>query len=304
MFYGGIAGASLPMEMFELGQGISLHKTYAHLFSPCVMAFAPAPSGGHHPPPWKTAHGGFAFDITIELRVPNGLEYGGIEGKELALLLIGLMRLSAAPYLTMPVSCDMSFADVVQSPQEPTISPLEIEPGLFAIPDDHDGILRCGDLDWLREKWAAIATLMQQQPKLHTAFQAWDACRLLKRTSASLLTIWGALEQIYAPAAGELRYRVAANMAVYLAPRGPTRLKSYKNFLQLYNKRSIAAHTADESDLESLTESWILLRNTLVKIINDGRMPRQSDFEFFTFADTNGATDGVSWGGGNGTVAD
>ena len=68
----GISGSTLPVEQFDLGHGVGLHRTYAHFMSPCLMAFAPAQEGKFHPGPWRAAKGGFSFDITIELRI-NGL---------------------------------------------------------------------------------------------------------------------------------------------------------------------------------------------------------------------------------------
>ena len=66
----GLAGLELSRD-FELGCGVVLSRTYAHLFAPFMAAFTPAPPGGHHPAPWKAATGGFSFDITAQLRMPG-----------------------------------------------------------------------------------------------------------------------------------------------------------------------------------------------------------------------------------------
>ena len=124
-------------------------------------------------------------------------------------------------------------------------------------------------------------------------------------TSQSVLTIWGALEQLFAPSAGELRHRVAANIAAYLVPRGPERLATYKHVLKLYNARSAAAHTAKDLDRGVMLESWVILRNALVKIITEQRVPSQTDFEHLLYADVSPVDDGaISWGGRPKTTAD
>jgi hypothetical protein len=105
------------------------------------------------------------------------------------------------------------------------------------------------------------------------------------------------LEQLFAPSVGELRHRVAANLAAYLEPRGPKRLATYKRVLKLYNERSAAAHTASEIDAQALVASWVLLRNALMKMILTDHVPSQADFEQILFADSSIAEPtAVSWG--------
>ena len=65
--YGGISGCELDIERFELGEGVILSKTFAHLTAPFLMAFAPPGPEGYHPAPWSAAAGGFGFDIHIEI---------------------------------------------------------------------------------------------------------------------------------------------------------------------------------------------------------------------------------------------
>ena len=39
--YGGLAGAELPVERYDLGRGITLSKTFAHLMAPLNEASIP-----------------------------------------------------------------------------------------------------------------------------------------------------------------------------------------------------------------------------------------------------------------------
>ena len=62
--YAGVSGLELAEESFDLGDGVVLSRTYAHLMAPFVMAFKrPAEHDQPHPGPWKSLGGGFAFDI-------------------------------------------------------------------------------------------------------------------------------------------------------------------------------------------------------------------------------------------------
>ena len=263
------------------------------------MAFATAEPGKPHPGPWRAAHGGFAHDITIELRVPARGRPGGFTSKDAMWWIIALLRISSAPYLTAPVTIDMPFAKAAASEREPTISPFEIEQRIFHKPKAAKEELKLGELCWVRDNWIRAAELAHANPKFLTAFQAWDSCRVKARTSSSLLLVWGALEQLFAPSAAELRYRVASNLAAYLDQRGPTRLATYKRILRLYNDRSAAAHTVTDSDIGALTESWVILRNALMKMIIEHHIPSQADFEHLIFAD-DAAPDpaALSWSGG------
>ncbi|HJP95850.1 MAG TPA: hypothetical protein VJ843_00605 [Candidatus Saccharimonadales bacterium] len=61
--YGGVSGIELAIEYFDLGEGVEIRKTYAYLFSTNMMAFSRPGPEGYHPAPWKTAKGGFGYDI-------------------------------------------------------------------------------------------------------------------------------------------------------------------------------------------------------------------------------------------------
>jgi hypothetical protein len=120
---------------------------------------------------------------------------------------------------------------------------------------------------------------MLRNPKLRTSINALDAFTVSGRSSASLLTVWGGLEQLFAPSQGELRFRTAAYISSYLEDAGPRRYKLYREVLQLYNDRSSAAHSAKESEIEPLVQSWIILRNAVIRMIDDERIPDQQYLE-------------------------
>lgn len=255
--------------------------------SPCIMAFAPAEQGKPHPGPWRAARGGFSFDITIELRIRDGEKPGGFNEVDTAAWIVALLRLGIAPYLTAPVTIDVPFSEAAQSRIEPTIQPMEVQSGIFFKPEGRGEEIPFEELDWLKTTWHSSAELARRHPPLLTAVMAWDSCRTRTRVSQSLLTLWGALEQLFAPSAGELRHRVAANIAAFLEARGPQRLTTYKQILKLYNARSAAAHTAKDIDRSVMVESWSILRNALIKMISEQKVPSQSDFEHLLYADVS-----------------
>ena len=293
----GISGGTLPVEHVDLGHGVWMYRTYAHFMSACLMAFAPAQQGKPHPGPWRAANGGFSFDITIELRIGDGRKPGSFNVVETATWIVALLRLGFAPYLTAPVTINMPFSEAARREVEPTITPLEIQDRNFFKSDERSEEIPLGKLEWLKATWHSSAELARANPQLLTAVLACDSRRVRTRISQSVLTIWGALEQLFAPSSGELRHRVAANIAAYLEPRGPRRLATYKQVMKLYNARSAAAHTTKEVDQNLMLESWVILRNALIKMISEHQVPSQSDFEHLLYADISPVVaEAVSWG--------
>jgi hypothetical protein len=56
--FGGIANLEYEKEVFDFGNGVSLRKTYAHFFSPYMVAFNRPGKFKHHEGPWRNANGG------------------------------------------------------------------------------------------------------------------------------------------------------------------------------------------------------------------------------------------------------
>ncbi|QND42891.1 hypothetical protein HB770_19970 [Rhizobium leguminosarum bv. viciae] len=253
--------------------------------SHAMVAFNPAPPGKHHPAPWRAARAGYAFDILIEISIPaSAIRPEGLSDEDVIWWIAALIRLCGYPYAIVPVISDFPFAEGASSKDELSLKPFETENRfLHAGPEPQP--LDAYSLQWIKEKWAPGAKLLAQNPKLKSSLQALDACTVKNKTSASLLAVWGGLEQLFAPSAGELRFRVASYISSYLEPLGPKRLEMFKRILKLYDERSSAAHTARDGDARSLADSWLLLRAALLKMIDDDKVPSQSDLESLLFCD-------------------
>jgi hypothetical protein len=72
--YAGLAHVAHSGDPLDLGHGLTLRSTYAHLMSVHMMAFKKAEQGRPHPRPLRAAHGGFSYDIEAEIVV--SLEQG------------------------------------------------------------------------------------------------------------------------------------------------------------------------------------------------------------------------------------
>jgi hypothetical protein len=285
LLYGGFMNVELPDGSFDLGSGIRLERTFAHLMSVNLMAFAPAAEGRHHPAPWKAAKGGFGYDISVEIQVPTGGTLpSSLQPRDAIWLIASLIRLAKCPYLMVPVISSHSFGAIAGSAEEPTLEPFETEMRLLRATEARHAVLDSELLTWVSRVWPLTANLMKGDSRFDSAFRAFDLCTVRDRTSSSLLTVWGALETLFAPSAGELRYRVSSNIAAYLNPPGEKRLQVYREILELYNHRSTAAHTAKDADQSALLSSYVLMRNAIVRMVDDQHVPNQRELEQAIFS--------------------
>lgn len=278
--YAGLSRVTYGGEPFELGHGVTLRSTYAHLFSANMMAFAKAIEGKPHPPPWRAARGGFGYDVEVELAVPKGQKLpGGLSETDTVWLITALLRLAEYTYLMVPVISDVAFDAVSASEQEPLLQPFEIEPRIFRAGDEELSCLAHENLLWVKSVWPRAAELIRTCPTLNMALRAADACTVQGRPASALLTAWGSLEELFAPSRAELRFRISAHIAAYLEPVGKKRLDLFKEVADLYNARSKAAHTAQDAEVGALVRSFVILRNALIQMIDDGAVPTQADLE-------------------------
>lgn len=284
--YAGLSYVTYDGEPFDLGHGVKLSSAYAHLFAPHLMAFARAEAGNPHPGPWRPVRGGFGYDIEAEIAVTTTSPLPGNFTAEDAIWLISaLLRLVRYPYLMVPVLSDHAFDVVASTPQEPLLRPFEIEPRILRLSEnEQSGKIKESDLQWVKSIWPNTIQLLQQNPSLNMALRAADACTIRARPASALLAAWGALEELFAPSRAELRFRVSAHIAAFLEPSGPKRLELFKTVASLYNARSKAAHSAQQADLDALLQSFVILRNALVRIIGDGVVPTQASFEELLFS--------------------
>lgn len=282
--YGGVSGVTLPMESFSLGEGVELRQTFSHLFSANMMAFSPPGPKGYHPAPWKAAKGGFGYDIAVEICAPPRTSLGeAFDARETIWWIAALLRLASFPYLLVPVISDYSFREIPNIKDEPTLTPFETKRHIFGAPQGADCALSLDNLSWVAEKWRSAGQLLNSNPKFFSALKAFDASTAEGRASASMLALWGGIEQLFAPSAAELRFRVAALLASYLEAPGKARLELYKRVLKLYNERSLAAHTATEVEVGPLAETYVIMRNALVRMIDEEKVPTQEELESLLF---------------------
>ncbi|MCK4579408.1 MAG: hypothetical protein KAU50_11515 [Candidatus Marinimicrobia bacterium] len=281
--YAGLSGLELEEEFFDLGGGITLRKTYAHLMAPFMVAFKPAPPGRHHPGPLKAASGGFSFDINAELLIPSHIEEQYGSKIDIARTLVFLLRLGVNPAITLPVFSNYPFASIPEIPNsQSTLFPFEVQSRHFPL-GVIGGKANADSLAWVTDRWQTVYRMTSESTEFSLAVEAIDMGQFVKNTALTMVSLWGALEALFSPAPYELRFRVSSLIASYLEAPGVEREKCQREVFKLYDKRSAAAHGKPKHTSEDVLGTFNLLRRVLMQIIDRKKVPSKNDLEGMLF---------------------
>jgi hypothetical protein len=290
-FYAGLFGAVLVPEVFDLGHGVIISRTYAHLFAPFMMAFSPAPPGKHHPAPWKSAKGGLELDITTQLFLPAGTSAPELDRINTVWWIVALLRLHSSALISVPIISSEAFSSIPAMKDEPRLWPVEIHtPRLF--PDGWQvRSIDTQEIEWLRDNWYDAAELLKHAD-FRSAFEAIDLSTWNHTPIMALVAVWGALERLFSASTTELSYRVSSNIAAFLEPPGRARYALFKRIRGLYNSRSKAAHGAGETNVDAYAETYSIARRVLLMMIEKRHVPDRNELEANVFGDSVGITPG------------
>jgi hypothetical protein len=283
-FWAGLSDAVFAAEHFELGQGVTIARTYAHFMAPFLMAFAPAPPGQHHPGPWKPAKGGFDIDITAELHIPSTVNLEHIDRLNTVWWIVALMRLKATTEVFVPIISSERFSSIPAIEQEPEFWPMEIFTHRL-MPGAPKHAVDGAELEWLRAHWQDASVLLTNED-FNFAIQAVDRSVFGSNPALALISVWGALERLFSASNQELSFRVSANIAAYLEPPGRQRYKCFLHVKKLYDHRSKAAHGQSTLDPNPYAETYAIARRALLKMIETRHVPDKKELEATLFADS------------------
>jgi len=277
--YIGLSGLNLGDAVIEFPYSVKLESTYAYVMSPVTLAFAPAPPGGHHPAPWKSARGGFGQEVTAQLTIPFAAGEDSNARLEIARVIVFLLRLWSDPSIVMPALSNMSFSKMAEAADAAAyIMVLEHRPREFALGLVDDS-KTTASLSWVVDHFPSALKLARESTEFRLAAHAMSSGQFIEDTALILISLWGALEAIFSPSTSELRFRVSALISSYLNPPGPQRMAHQKQIAELYDKRSAAAHGKQKHASDDVLQTFELLRGVLIQIIRDGQVPTRSHLE-------------------------
>ncbi len=155
--YAGLSGLEIEADEVDLGDGVALRRTYAHLMIPFLMSFSPTFPGT----PWKSGQGGLDFDIVAELVVPKEVSPDIDERISTARLIVALMRTWGSPTITVPMISNVSFSSAVKIPDgKVRFLPLEIMPKYIRLESPDGGLYTADRLKWVKLCWASAVKLV------------------------------------------------------------------------------------------------------------------------------------------------
>ena len=277
--YAGLAGAKLAVDRFDLGDGIILEQTFAHLMGPLLMAFSPS-QGGPHPAPWRAVSDGVGFDVHIQIHFPASLEQSVGIGQEGAFNWVNaLLRLRIGPTIVFPVFSNAPFQEGKERENGIRYWPYEIEARMLRLTTERIPILHEIDLAWVARHWKQSSDLAHRHLDFYFLLEAMHQCAFAKRSNLALLWLWAGLEGVFSPAKTELRYRISALIAAYLEQPGEARLQLQKRIAKLYDGRSTSAHGRDDKAHDSLVNTFELVRRVVTKMIEENAVPTAEQLE-------------------------
>lgn len=277
--FAGFANLSLPGDVYDLGEGFSFTPTYGYLMASLTMATSRRTQERPYGEPWAAVGGGFAFEVSVQLHIPRDFQRNKwFDRLNTVWWIAALVRLQTTPAVVVPVLSNRPIASAAEDSDVRLVG-LEMAPRRV-LPDDRwqAGITR-QQLDWIRRYWIPAGILMNESPEFRTVMQAFDYATTSGSVGLALISLWGALEELFSPAKQELRFRVATAIACYLEDPGNERLLLHKQILKLYDARSRAAHGTAHSEASAFADSYELMARVLTRIIESGRVPDRQYLE-------------------------
>ena len=284
--HAGISNIVLEPEDFDLGEGVTIRKTYAHLMAHFVMAFAPPPPNSFHPGPWKAAKGtsSFAVDIAADLCIPSDRE----KRFSIAQTIAFMLRLGINPAAVVAAVANHPFTSLKGVPDnEAIIIPIETLPRMFPLSSEND-VATVESLEWIKDHWVSTHALIQEYPEFALAAAAISTGQFVHNAALILVSLWAALEALFSPSTAELKFRVSALIASYLEPPGEERYTLQRRVAKLYDKRSSAAHGQPSFRSQDILDTFNLLRRVITSIIENRHVPTKEELEKRLFGCSSG----------------
>lgn len=278
--YGGLAGVGFDVDYFDFGKEIMLSTTYAHLMAHFILAFGRAQPGQPHPAPWKVGGGGLSFDIVAELHIPETFSLNGwFDRLNTIWWVSALIRLRSTALLRVPAVAAQSFSEMAALPGDPSVWLMEALPSQLVPVRTSPEVVSIESLEWIREHWMPAGKLMREHDNFNIAFQAFDQCIWTYSPALALVQLWGAFERLFATSRHQKTFQLATRISAYLEAPGPERERLADHVKQLYEARSSCAHGTPTDDDDPLYETYSLLRDVLMRMIEADHVPSKEDLE-------------------------
>jgi hypothetical protein len=228
-----LSGLQLDFGSFDLGQGVSLSRTYLHLMGHPILAFAPAEKEKPSPAPWRAVDArdkAVAVNLLAELAVPHSNDPSDPTLHiDWASWIALLLRFLTGNVVTITLVSPVNTQELRDGTAEATLS--EPIPAVSAVSSISHEMA-----NWLKQNWYSSFNLSQNDAVLYAVASIYHSHRSSK--ALGIVSVWAGLERIFSTKDAELKYRVCTNIAAFLEPPGESRYLLFKQLSKLYDDRS------------------------------------------------------------------
>jgi hypothetical protein len=275
----GVAGLKLDADAYDLGNGVRLFKSYAHLVIKPRITFTPS-SRRAHLGPWKPLKtwlfggpAGGRVTVLASISAPPCKDL--FPSDDVGFWIVFLLGLQLNSNLAVAYYYDEQLNGGSDGKRDIRMFLEEF------LPNTHLGISDA-QIEWVRANWLPSINLMEDATFVF-ASQVLFRDHMIRNHELQLVSVWSALERVFSSKGPELRFRVSANIAAYLEPNGQARRSLVRSTLRLYDERSAAAHGSPIKSSSAYNDSIGLLRRTLIKMIEQGHVPKPDELEKLLF---------------------
>jgi hypothetical protein len=141
------------------------------------------------------------------------------------------------------------------------------------------------DIIWIKDFYENANNLAFENEKIRYALEVINSWRYCVDIKSAIAILWAAIESIV-DVSIEISYRLSLSISSLLCKRGDERIKKFKEIKKLYDLRSKVVHGSNIKDTEiekALVESFQLLAELIVFMIENNKMVKDDDFQTAIF---------------------
>ncbi len=194
--------------------------------------------------------------------------------------IIAMIRIKSGVEFLVPIASNYSWS-IIPGVPDSSVKIIMLEDYPKAKIFSKDKTISQDDMKWVIDHYYDLIMFSSDNPQLSIAIDSLSTFNQQESPRMCIATLWSGIEAIFG-IQSELRFRLAAEIAAYLEPRGVERVSLHKRVKQLYDFRSKAVHGSkivDSSIADHIAEVQTLLRRILVKCIDEQHIPTKIEFE-------------------------
>lgn len=221
----------------------------------------------------------YSNSTTYELQIIVKTEEPQL-AKYIAYNIIAMIRIRSGVEFLVPMASNYSWSIIPGAPDN-SVKTMMLEDYPQAKIFNKDKTISQDDMKWVIEHYYDFIIFSSDNPQLCIAIDSLSTFNQQESPRMCIAALWAGIEAVFG-IQSELRFRLAAEISAYLKPRGVDRVSLHNRIKQLYDFRSKAVHGSkinDASIKDHISEVQTLLRQILIKCINERHIPTKKEFE-------------------------